>query len=112
MLGPLSIEGIEGLLRGYTSYLFMCSVGLIASTLTFAGLSYGFQHHFSKAQFDIDSKLILLGFQLVAILVGTCFSYELNRKFTWKDVVGAASGEPSKDLANELPCAEVSEQKH
>jgi dolichol-phosphate mannosyltransferase len=70
--------------RGYASYLFMFLVGLSASTLTFAALSYGFHRHFSQQQTGNDSKPLILGFQLVSILVGTFFNYELNKRITWR----------------------------
>ena len=72
------------LIRGYAWYLSMSLVGLLASTLTFAGLSYGF-HRFPVVGSGHESKQLLLGFQLIAILVGTFFNYELNKRFTWRD---------------------------
>jgi len=72
------------LLRGYLSYLGFSAVGLSASTLTFAGLSQAYLHlrpnHLSKGP-----TIAALLFQLAAILVGTVFNYELNKRFTWRD---------------------------
>jgi dolichol-phosphate mannosyltransferase len=73
--------------RGYLSYLFMSFVGLSASTLTFAALSHGLHRHFSQQLTGNYLKPIILGFQLVSILVGTFFNYELNRRVTWRDMV-------------------------
>jgi dolichol-phosphate mannosyltransferase len=72
--------------RGYASYLFMSLIGLSASTLTFASLSYGFHRQFYEQLTGIYSKPIIVGFQLISILVGTFFNYELNRRVTWRDV--------------------------
>ena len=77
------------LVRGYASYLFLSLVGLSASTATFAALSYGLRQHFSQQLGENYSKLLILGFQLVSILVGTFFNYELNRRVTWRDAVKA-----------------------
>jgi len=71
--------------RGYISYLFMSVVGLFASTLTFAALSHDFYRHFPLHLMGNYSKPIALGFQLISILVGTLFNYELNRRVTWRD---------------------------
>jgi hypothetical protein len=64
----------------------MSLVGLSVSTLTFAPLSYSFHRHFSQQLVRNYSKPIILGFQLVSILVGTFFNYELNRRVTWRDM--------------------------
>jgi dolichol-phosphate mannosyltransferase len=73
------------MVRGYASYLLMSLVGLSVSTLTFAGLSYGFHRYFDQSPIGNYSKLSVLGFQLVSILVGTFFNYPLNRRVTWRD---------------------------
>jgi dolichol-phosphate mannosyltransferase len=83
------------LVRGYVTYLGLSFVGMFASTLTFAGLaraSYTYLHNALPAR---ESYIPVLGFQLVAILVGTIFNYELNRRFTWRDKSG--SGKRSSD---------------
>jgi dolichol-phosphate mannosyltransferase len=79
------------LFRGYASYLGFSSVGMLASTLTFAGLSLADKAnvvHFrsSEAQYALAG-----GCQLVAILVGTIFNYELNKRFTWRNRRSAES---------------------
>ena len=80
-------RGHRGLaiLRGYVSYLTFSLVGLCASTLTFAGLSHFFNFYPPSSR---ESNIFVLGFQLVAILVGTVFNYELNKRFTWRDKAG------------------------
>jgi len=79
------------LLRGYVSYLAFSLVGLSASTLTFAGLSHVFNFYLRFGQFSRQSNICLLGFQSVAILVGTVFNYELNKRFTWRDKDGGGA---------------------
>jgi dolichol-phosphate mannosyltransferase len=71
------------LLRGYLSYLGLSLVGMLASTLTFAGLARAYQTYLHPVQSSKESYLLALVFQLVAILVGTVFNYELNSRFTW-----------------------------
>lgn len=73
------------LVRGYVTYLGLSLVGMSASTLTFAGLSGAYRTYLHAGQPDKESYILALGFQLVAILVGTIFNYELNRRFTWRD---------------------------
>lgn len=73
------------LLRGYFSYLAFSLVGLSASTLTFAGLSRAFDFYLHPAQSSKESYIFALGFQFAAILVGTGFNYELNKRFTFRD---------------------------
>jgi dolichol-phosphate mannosyltransferase len=72
------------LLRGYASYLGFSLVGMSASTLTFAGLAYAYHNFLNIAQGVKEPYIIALGFQLVAILTGTVFNYELNKRFTWR----------------------------
>ena len=73
------------LLRGYVSYLGFSLVGMSASTLTFAGLTGAYRTYLHTVQPVKESYILALGFQLVAILVGTVFNYELNKRFTWRD---------------------------
>lgn len=73
------------LLRGYATYLGFSLVGMSASTLTFAGLSLAYHTYLHIAQETKEPYLLALAFQLVAILVGTVFNYELNKRFTWRD---------------------------
>jgi len=73
------------LLRGYVIYLGFSLVGMSASTLTFAGLTGAYHTYLHTAQPAKESYILALGFQLVAILVGTVFNYELNKRFTWRD---------------------------
>jgi dolichol-phosphate mannosyltransferase len=73
------------LVRGYVTYLGLSLVGMSASTLTFAGLNGAYRTYLHTVQPAKESYIIALGFQLVAILVGTVFNYELNRRFTWRD---------------------------
>lgn len=68
--------------RGYISYLGLSLVGLSASTLTFAGLSHAYDVYLGPTG---KATFLALGFQLIAILVGTVFNYELNKRFTWRD---------------------------
>ena len=76
-------HGGWSLLRGYLSYLAFSLVGLFASTLTFAGLTH--MYDLNRHQASKESYILALGFQLIAILVGTVFNYELNKRFTWRD---------------------------
>jgi len=73
------------LLRGYVSYLGFSLVGMSASTLTFAGLTGAYHTYLHTVQPAKEPYIVVLGCQLVAILVGTVFNYELNRRFTWRD---------------------------
>lgn len=72
------------LLRGYVSYLGFSLVGLCASTLTFAGLTRAYIH-LHPLQRSTESYVLALGFQFIAILVGTVFNYELTSRFTWRE---------------------------
>ena len=56
-----------------------------ASTLTFAGLERAYDIYLHSLQPSKESYILALGFQVVAILVGTIFNYELNKRFTWRD---------------------------
>ena len=78
-------HGGWSLLRGYISYLGLCLVGLLASTLAFAGLMQGYDVYLHPVQPSEQSYILALGFQLVAILIGTVFNYELNNRFTWRE---------------------------
>ena len=73
------------LLRGYVTYLGLSLVGMSASTLTFAGLTGAYRTYVHTVQPAQESYILALGFQFVAILVGTVFNYELNKRFTWRD---------------------------
>ena len=70
---------------GYVSYLGFSLVGLSASTLTFAALTYAYNIYLHSFHWSKESDIVALGFQLAAILVGTIFNYELNKRFTWRD---------------------------
>jgi len=72
------------LLRGYATYLGFSLVGMLASTLTFAGLTYAYRTLLDTLQGTEAPYIMALGFQLVAILAGTVFNYELNKRFTWR----------------------------
>jgi len=85
------------LLRGYVSYLGLSLVGMSASTLTFAGLTRAYHTYLHPLQSSNQSYILALGFQLVAILVGTVFNYELNSRFTWRK--NAKEGKLSKSLS-------------
>ena len=71
-------------LRGYISYLGLSLAGLTASTLTFAALTraYGAYLHHNASK---ESYVAALGFQLIAILIGTFFNYKLTSRFTWRE---------------------------
>ena len=73
------------LLRGYASYLGFSLIGMSASTLTFAGLSVAYHTFPGVAPGTKAPYILALAFQLVGILVGTVFNYELNKRFTWRD---------------------------
>jgi dolichol-phosphate mannosyltransferase len=73
------------LVRGYVTYLGLSLVGMSASTLTFAGLTGAYHTYLHTVRPVKESYILAMGFQLVAILVGTVFNYELNRRFTWRD---------------------------
>jgi len=72
-------------LRGYVSYLAFSLIGLSASTLTFAGLFRVLNIYLRLAQSSKESYIFALACQFVAILVGTVFNYELNKRFTWRN---------------------------
>jgi dolichol-phosphate mannosyltransferase len=78
-------HGGWSLWRGYVSYLGLSLVGLLASTLTFAGLTHGYEVYLHPVPPSKESYILALGFQLIAILIGTVFNYELNSRFTWRD---------------------------
>jgi len=78
-------HGGWSLLRGYVSYLGFSLVGILASTLTFVGLTGTYHAYLNSIQPGKESYILDLGFQLVAILVGMAFNYELNSRFTWRD---------------------------
>jgi dolichol-phosphate mannosyltransferase len=71
--------------RGYLSYLGFSLVGLSASTLTFAGLTHAYGVYLGLPQSSKQATILALGFQLIAILIGTVFNYELNKRFTWRE---------------------------
>lgn len=73
------------LLRGYATYLGFSVVGMSTSTLTFAALTHAYYSYLSTSQRAQGSYIIALGFQLIAILVGMVFNFELNKRFTWRD---------------------------
>lgn len=77
-------HGGWSLLRGYVSYLGLSLAGLAASTLTFAVLMRSSDIFLHPLQTFKESYVLALAFQLVAILVGTVFNYELNSRFTWR----------------------------
>jgi dolichol-phosphate mannosyltransferase len=72
------------LARGYVSYLVMSSVGLLVSMASFAGLSHAFRAMLSAPAATPGVKSLALGIQLISILIGTFFNYELNKRFTWR----------------------------
>lgn len=71
------------LLRGYVSYFSFSLVGMSMTTLAFAGLNRAYRIYMQNGQSAKESYILVLGFQLAAILVGTFFNYELNKRFTW-----------------------------
>ena len=73
------------LLRGYVSYFGLSLVGMSISTLTFAGLVFAYHDYLQPVQRTSEPYICALGCQLVAILVGTAFNYELNKRVTWRD---------------------------
>jgi dolichol-phosphate mannosyltransferase len=90
--------------RGYVTYLGLSLVGMLASTLTFAGLTAAYHNYLHTFQSAKETYILALGFQLVAILVGTIFNYELNSRFTWrnKDVSEGMSSNPDGPSPNKL----------
>ena len=87
------------LLRGYASYLGFSLVGMVASTLTFAGLSLAYRTFLDIAPGTKAPYILALAFQLVGILAGTVFNYELNKRFTWRDTNSSDSKTPDVQLA-------------
>jgi dolichol-phosphate mannosyltransferase len=75
----------RSLMRGYATYFRFSLVGMSASTLTFAGLTRAYHTYLHTFQPAKESYILALCFQLIAILVGTIFNYELNKKFRWGD---------------------------
>jgi len=89
-------HGRWSLLRGYISYLVLSSIGLFASTLTFASLARIYQTLLHQPY--RNSYMVGLAFQLAAIFVGTFFNYELNSRFTWRQKAGTR--QQFSELAN------------
>ena len=89
------------LVRGYFTYLGLSLVGMAASTLTFAGLNGAYHTYLQSLRLVKGSDLLALGFQLIAILVGTIFNYELNRRFTWRDAKESKRSDPKVLSPNE-----------
>lgn len=93
------------LLRGYVTYLGLSLVGMSASTLTYAGLTRAHHHtYLNNVQPGKGSDILGLGFQLVSILVGMVFNYELNRRFTWRhnDLNESMFSDPKRPAGNDL----------
>jgi dolichol-phosphate mannosyltransferase len=84
------------LVRGYASYLAFSLLGLSATTLTFAGLKRAYDLYSQSIHPAGGSYVIALAFQLIAILVGTVFNYELTSRFTWrhKDASESQAADP------------------
>lgn len=95
------------LLRGYAAYLGFSLIGMSASTLTFGAFGFGYHAYLHTAPRTEESYILALGFQLIAILVGTVFNYELNKRFTWRDpkhdVFGRKSHKPVLDVISARP---------
>jgi dolichol-phosphate mannosyltransferase len=89
-------HGGWSLLRGYVSYLGLSLVGLLASTLTFVGLTRAYHTYLYPVQSSKESYVLALGFQLVAILVGTVFNYKLNSRFNWREKKDASETKSSE----------------
>lgn len=89
------------LLRGYVSYFTFSLIGLAASTLTFAGLKSAYDMYVHSLPAPTESNVLALGFQLVAIFVGTVFNYQLTSRFTWRKNNGkskfSGAQSPSRD---------------
>jgi dolichol-phosphate mannosyltransferase len=75
-----------GVLKGYLSYLLMTSVGLLVTTSAYAALTWG------PARLSLlgdptrhFSPVITLACQFIAILLGTCSNYQLNKSITWSN---------------------------
>jgi dolichol-phosphate mannosyltransferase len=96
------------LVRGYVTYLGLSLVGMSASTLTFAGLTRVYHTYLNNVQPGKGSDILALGFQLVAILVGMVFNYELNRRFTWRHKDGSESkvSDPKSPAGNDFASIE------
>ena len=71
------------LLRGYATYLGFSSLGMAASTLTFAGLTLAYHTSPQIVHSTRESTILALGFQLIAIFGGAALNYQLNKRFTW-----------------------------
>jgi dolichol-phosphate mannosyltransferase len=75
-------------LKGYLSYLIMSAAGLVVTTGSYAGLVW----FLSRASLldsgpSASGSVLRLACQFVAVLSGMCFNYELNKTFTWREVV-------------------------
>ncbi len=72
------------MLKGYLFYLVMSAAGLVTSTGTYAVLTWSLGRlHVSQNLTGIYVSLVALSLQLIAILLGMFFNYELNRNITW-----------------------------
>jgi dolichol-phosphate mannosyltransferase len=72
------------MLKGYLSYLVMSAAGLVTTTGTYVGLTW------CLGRLDLSQNLtgiyvssVALSLQLISILLGIFFKYELNRNITW-----------------------------
>lgn len=78
-------HGSWSLVRGYVSYLGLSLVGLSASTVTFVGLTRVHDSYAHPIRPSKESYVLILAFQLGAIVVGTVFNYKLSSRFTWRE---------------------------
>jgi dolichol-phosphate mannosyltransferase len=90
-------RGVQ-MLKGYLSYLVMSAVGLVTSTGTYVGLMWGLGRiHLSQNLNGVHSSPLALSMQLIAVLLGMFFNYELNRNVTWPNAKKVIAGSPKSD---------------
>ena len=73
-------------LESYFSYLLMSSAGMIVTTVSYAGLTWGL-HALATLNVAVASDFsVRLSCQFLALLLGVRFNYALNRVFDWPDL--------------------------
>src|SRR6266567_3732975 len=75
-------------LKGYLSYLGMSAVGLGVTTAAYAVLTWSLtQLAILQNGTHVLASLPRLFCQFIAVALGVCFNYELNKNITWPDSV-------------------------
>ena len=83
------------ILKGYVSYLSMSAIGLGVTTVAYAGLAWSLTQ-LSTVQNGTQgfASLPRLFCQFIAVTLGVCFNYELNKFITWPSVARSGAHAP------------------